>query len=178
MNKLNSEQMKPLIISIVLMIVGILFCCSLAMGINGLSVITGILLLICGIVMIISSIAREKFIFKKSGMIGVLLSSLGILFIVNKLAGVIFALIPWFLIVLGCVLIVDAFLGKYSRKENNLVEFIIKIVLGSIAIILGLCLKLIDGFLEYAVLILGILMLVYSIYLVFNIIFKKQSNNI
>jgi len=174
MNKLGLDQLKKLVLAIVLMIIGILFCCSLAMGITGLSMVVGFLLLIIGILYIANSLLISKNFLTTNGIIGIAIFTLGILFMVNKLAGIIVAFIPWFLIVLGTVIIIDAFLGKFLREENNLTYFIIKIVIGAVSLILGLCLKLIDNFAEYSAIILGILMIIIAGYLVFNIFTNKS----
>ena len=176
MKNLSSDQMKTLVIAVLLMVVGILFCCSLAMGISVLSIVFGFTLLVVGILFLINSIISDKGIFTTFGIMGVIVVSLGILFIVNKLAGIIFAFIPWFLIVFGCAIIIDSLLGRYSRNNNNMTELIIKLVVGIVSIILGICLRLIDGFAEYASLVLGIIMIIYSIYIIFTV-FSKSSHN-
>lgn len=177
MKNLSVEQLRTLIISSILLVVGIMFCCSLAMGIDGLSIILGLMLLIVGIVLVIRSINKNKVLITTDGILGVVIISLGILFVVNKLASIVFLFIPWFLIVLGSILIIDSLLGRYSRNENNLTEFILKVVLGSLSVILGICLKLIDGFIEYASIILGVFMILYAIYIIVTnfILRTKQS---
>ena len=50
MRKLNLAEMKAVAMSVLLMVVGILFCCSLAMGIDGLSVVIGLVLMVVGVV--------------------------------------------------------------------------------------------------------------------------------
>lgn len=177
MKKLNTEELKTLVIAVLLMVIGILFCCSLAMGINGLSVIIGIILMVLGILFIVNSIIGKKGIFTMQGVMGVVITALGIMFIANKLASLIFVYIPWFLLVLGAVTILDAFLGKYSRNESDNINFIIKLVVGIVALVLGLCLKLIDGFAEYASIILGILMIIYSIYIIFIVFTKGKTES-
>jgi hypothetical protein len=145
------------------------------MGINGLSMIAGFILLIIGILFVINAILIGKNVFTTNGMLGVVLFTLGLMFMVHKLAGIIVTFIPWFMIVLGGVIIIDAFLGKYSRNNESLTTFIIKIVVGSIALILGLCLRLIDNFAEYAAVIMGVLMIIYSGYLIFLAFTSKNT---
>lgn len=175
MKKLNIEELKTMVLSVMLMIMGILFCCSLAIGISGLSVVLGLILMIIGTLYIVNSVLNNQGIFTISGILGTLILSIGILFIVDKLAGIIFAFIPWFLIIFGAVVILDAFLGKYLRNEEGNLYFIIKLIVGAVALILGLCLELITGFAEYASIILGILMIVYAVYMIFKIFTKGNS---
>ena len=177
MKRLNSEEFKSIALAVLLMIVGILFCCSLSIGIDGLSVIIGLILMIIGLLLLVNSFAENKGLFVVEGILGIVILSLGILFISSKLAGVIFAYIPWFLIVLGVVIIADALVDKFIKKNDILFRFIVKIVVGALAIILGLCLQLISGFMEYASIILGILMIVYSGYLLYGSLINKKSNN-
>ena len=44
MRKLNSEELKTIVIAVLLMVIGILFCCSMSIGIDGLSVVIGLIL--------------------------------------------------------------------------------------------------------------------------------------
>lgn len=174
MKKLNLDEMKTVVMSVLLMIVGILFCCSLAMGIEGLSVVIGLVLMVVGIIFIANSLLGEKNPFTIDGMMGIVLLSLGILFMVSKLAGLIFIYIPWFLIVFGCVMLIDALLGKLVRKSDDTLHFVLKLVVGVVSIVLGLCLRLIDGFAEYASLVLGILMIAFAIYLLIDVFIRKK----
>jgi len=177
MKKLNSDELKSIVIAVLLMVVGILFCCSLSIGIDGLSVIIGLILMVVGVLLLANSFVGSKGLFSIEGIIGVILLSLGILFIASKLAGIIFAYIPWFLIVLGCVIIAQALIDKFLKKQNNLIRFIITIIIGGLSIVLGLCLQLIDGFMEYASIILGILLIIYAGYLLYLALFNDKLSN-
>lgn len=175
MKKLSSDELKSVVIAVLLMVVGILFCCSLSIGIDGLSVIIGLILMVIGVLLLANSFVGNKGLFSIEGIICVILLSLGILFISSKLAGIIFAYIPWFLIVLGCVIIAEALIDKFLKKQDNLTRFIITIIIGGLSIILGLCLKLIDGFMEYASIILGILLIIYAGYLLYMSFFRAKN---
>lgn len=179
MKKLSSDELKSVFIAVLIMVVGILFCCSLSIGIDGLSVIIGLILMVIGVLLLANLFVGGRGVLSIEGMIGVVLLSLGILFISSKLAGIIFAYIPWLLIVLGCVIITEVLIDKFFKKQNNLTRFIISLIIGGFSIILGLCLKLIDGFMEYASIILGILLIIYAGYMLYMSFFraKKDSNN-
>lgn len=178
MPNLQSNQLKTLIISAILMVIGILFCCSLSIGISGLSTILGILLIIAGLVFVANAFLKTKTIFCYMGIMGAAVLALGILFITNRMAGILFGYIPWLLIVLGALIILDAIIAKFYRNDDTLMNLIIKIVLGLIAIILGICLRVVEGFMEYASIILGILMVIYAIYLVLDaFVLKKDINS-
>ncbi|MBQ7352252.1 MAG: DUF308 domain-containing protein [Clostridia bacterium] len=167
MKNLSVEQIKKLTIAILILILGILLCCSLAMGISGLSVIIGIILLVIGALFLTNSILNKNNGLANPGLGGIAIIAIGMMFIVNKVAGVVFLFIPWFLFILGLVAIADAFLGKFTREENN-IHFVIKLTIGIISFILGLLLMVINGFADYASIILGLLLIVYSGYLMYT----------
>lgn len=173
--KLENKLYKNIIIASILLIIGILFCCSLAMGMTGLSFIIGIMLLTLGVLFIIQSLINNKGILTINGLLGVIIVTLGILFMVNKLAYIIISFIPWFLIIFGCGIIADTLLGKLVRKDENLTQFILKLIIGGICILLGILLLTINGFLEFASLILGIILIVYGIYIIINIFLKNNN---
>ena len=173
MKSLGIEELKTIIIASLLIVIGILFCCSLAMGISELSVIIGLILIIIGALFLLNSVFGGTGLLSHLGLSGVVVLSFGIMFIASKLAGIIFAYIPWFLVVLGSVVIIDSLLGKFMRGEKNTFEFIIKIIIGISSLALGLCLMFIDGFMEYSSIVLGIFMIVYGIYIIFTKFTKK-----
>lgn len=176
MKKLNSDELKSIVIAALLMVVGILFCCSLSIGIDGLSVIIGLILMIIGVLFLVNLFVSGNNLFSYESVLGVVVLSLGILFIASKLAGVIFAYIPWFLIVLGVVVVIDALINKFLRQNNDpLTLFIIKLIVGVFAIVLGLCLQFINGFMEYASIILGVLMIAYAGYLLYTFFLNKKA---
>jgi uncharacterized membrane protein HdeD (DUF308 family) len=175
MNKLNIDQLKTIILASIILILGIFFCCSLSIGIRGLSVVIGIILLICGIVFIVNAILSDKNLLNSKGLIGVGIITLGIVFIAHKLAGIIFMFIPWFLIIVGIAIVIDSLLGKFSRGDNG-TTFIVKLVLGCVSILLGVLLLLIDGFIEYASLLLGIVLIIFAVYIIISCFIKPINN--
>lgn len=175
MKSLGIDELKTIIIASLLIVIGVLFCCSLAMGISGLSVIIGLILIILGTLFLLNSAFNGSGLLGHLGLAGIALVAFGIMFITNSLAGIIFSYIPWFLIVLGVVVITDALLGKFLRGENNLLDFIIKLVIGGVSLGLGICLMLIEGFMEYSSIILGVLMVVYGIYIIFAKFTKTRN---
>ena len=164
---------KGLIGSIILIVLGALFCCSLAMGINGLSIVLGIVLIFCGAVFISVCIIDKEQIFSPSYMLGIILLSLGVVFIIYKLAGIVFLFIPWFLIVFGALIVVNVLIAKKDNILSN-TSFTINLIIGILLAGLGILLNLIDGFMEYASIALGILMILYGIYLL-CIVIKKNN---
>lgn len=178
MKKLSIEELKTVVLAVLLMIMGVLFCCSLAMGIDGLSVVIGLVLMVVGVIFLLNSVLNNKTMITMSGLIGVGVLSLGIMFIASKLAGLIFAYIPWVLIVLGLVLMADGLINKFVNKSEVMLTFVLKMILAVIAITLGLCLRLIDGFAEYASIVLGVLMIAYSLYMIVTLFIGGKTTGI
>lgn len=172
-NKKISKETKTIIISSLLLIVGILFCFSMAMGIKALSYIIGIFLIGVGIISIVNSAMTKKTILNYSGLMGAGLIALGILFIINELALLIFYFVPWLLIVSSLVIIGDSIIKK--KTQNNNAVFISELIVGIVVLALGLCLKFIPGFITFSSIMLGIVMILASIYL-FVMVFTKNKN--
>lgn len=175
MKKLNLDQLKIIILSVLLLIVGVLFCCSLAIGIDGLSIIVGIVLLIIGVATLANSMLTLKTIYSQQGVVGSVSVALGVMFLVYKLAEIIFLCIPWFLMVVGVCIILDGVLCRFLFNIDGNVSFAIKMVLGVITFVLGLCLQVVDGFLAYASVMLGVLFIVLAIYMLLKFVVDDKQ---
>ena len=176
MKKIDGNNVKPFIFSITLLILGILFCCSLSIGIGGLSIIIGIVLILIGIALLIKAmIIMNSGLITSSGIWGVITLSFGIVFLIEKLAGIIFVFIPWLLIVLGSVFVIDALLFRFYKNNDKLITFVVEIIIGVISLILGILLVVIDGFMEYASIVLGIIMIVYAVLLITKTLKNKNQ---
>jgi uncharacterized membrane protein HdeD (DUF308 family) len=174
MKSLNVDELKTVITASILIIIGLLFCCSLSMGISGLSVIIGLIVIILGALFMLNSIFSNNGLISAGGLGGIFIISFGITFISSNLAVIIFAYIPWLLVVFGTTLTLDGLLAKFWRKENNSFDFILKLVVGIVSVVLGLCLMIIEGFMEYSSIVLGILLIVYGIYIIFTQFINKK----
>ena len=175
MKSLNVEELKTIIMASLLIVIGLLFCCSLAMGISGLSVIIGLIIIILGTLFMLNAIFTNNSLISGGGLGGIFIVAFGIMFISNNLAVIIFSYIPWLLIVLGSALIIDALLGKFLYKSNNSFDFTLKLIVGGVSAVLGLCLLLITGFMEYSSIVLGILLIVYGIYIIFSKFIRRET---
>lgn len=172
MNKIN-ENLKTLIPSVLLIVLGVLFCCSLAIGISGLSILIGIILIFAGVMLLINSLINTKTIINLQGILGACVVSMGIIFISRHLAGIIFAFIPCFLITLAICLVLDILNDTLIKKEFVIAKFLTKLIIAIVSLTLGLCLLLINGFMEYSSIVLGIVMIVFGIYLIISALIKK-----
>ena len=168
---LKDKNLVNIFTACVLFTLGVLFCCSLAIGISGLSIIIGIALILLGTVLAVSTFLKTNNILNINGLYSSVFVSLGIVFISYELAGIVFLFIPWFLIVFGVIVLIDALYGKLKNTNTNLTSFVVKLIVAVVSITLGICLVTIKGFMEYASIVLGILLIVYSIY---HLFFKNR----
>jgi len=71
MKSLGIDELKSIVIASLLAIIGILFCCSLAMGVGGLSVIIGMIIIILGVLFILNSIFNSMGLLTMGGLGGI-----------------------------------------------------------------------------------------------------------
>ena len=170
-NKMISKETKTIIIAVVLLVVGILFCFSLAMGLNALSYIIGGCIIVAGGASIFSTATNKKTTLNYTGIIGATIIALGILFIEYRLASILFGFVPWLLVIVGAIVIVDAILKKLSQNNNTI--FITELIVGIAVLALGLCLKFVPGFIEFSSIMLGVVMIIYASYLLIMVFTKR-----
>ena len=161
----NGKQvdLMMLVRACVLLVVGILFCISPVMGTKALSLILGIALIVLGVVFVTLAIVKEKSLIVPWALIGFLAISLGIYGIIVNAIGRIAGFVPYVLIPFGVLLVADAFMGRFWRKEKSTFLFIVKLVLGIAGLALGICLLTIESFKTYASVVLGAAIIALSI---------------
>ena len=173
--KLEKKEIKTLIFSAILLVVGVLFCCSLAMGNKAVSWIIGLSLIVFGIFCIINAFTSKKDLMTVDGIIGAAIIAFGLLFAGNELTWVIFNYIPFLLMAIGVIFIADAIIKIIKDNGKTTVKYIIELIIGVIALALGLCLKFINGFSDFCSVILGVVLIIYSIYLFSTILLSKPE---
>lgn len=171
--QLKNDEIARIVYIVVMIVFGVLFCCSMSLVTSTLSIVIGIALIIASLAMLITSYLETRSITTMSGFMSAAILAFGILFIVNNLAGIIFSYIPYILIVWGFYMFVDAFLLRFVRHNNSILIFVIELVLGAVAITLGFCLLYVDGFYEYAGLIFGIILILAGVYQLLQLFSKK-----
>ena len=171
--QLRNDEIARIVYIVVMIVFGVLFCCSMSLVTSTLSIVIGVALIIASLAMLITSYLETRSITTMSGFMSAAILAFGILFIVNNLAGIIFSYIPYILIVWGFYMFVDAFLLRFVRNNNNIMIFVIELVLGAVAITLGFCLLYVDGFYEYAGLIFGIILILAGVYQLLQLFSKK-----
>ena len=171
---MKKEKIVALIEAGVILVIGILFCLSEALGIEVLSTIFGVTLIVGGTIYLAISLVVKKGLISIAGFTGGLLISLGILSIVTNIMALIFAFLPYFLIVIGSLVLIDAFLGKFVRNDDLLVVFVLKLVIGAVLITLGILLLTVAEFARFASIIFGASLIVISIYYAVMILMDKD----
>lgn len=174
MNQIGkNSKLTTLIEAVVILVVGILFCCSNAMGTEALSIIGGIVFITMGSFAILSGIVLERRIFGPSGIGGAFMLAFGIFFIVANVMGqYLFMFLPLLLIVLGAVILVDALLAILGK--DNATSIVLELAIGVVALVLGICLWCIDDFRQAAGIVLGIVLIIYAIILVIEALSSKK----
>ncbi|MBQ9734362.1 MAG: DUF308 domain-containing protein [Clostridia bacterium] len=172
--KFEKKDVKNVVVAAVLLVVGILFCFSSAMGNKALSWIIGSALILTGVLSVINSFSIKKSTLTSDGIIGAAIAAFGILFAGNTLSWIIFNYIPFLLICTGIVITIDAFIKKIKDKETS--KFVFELILGVLTIALGFCLKYVNGFSEFTSVILGIVLIVYAIYSIISIFLKNKED--
>lgn len=166
--------------AILIMMLGILLCIS---AINPSEIINWLIsigLLVAGVTMIVSSLILMRTMLSDIGMFGALALAIGLMFL-PCLPGTIsidwMRVISMIMMVVGSVLMVDSVIGLvYSKKKRS--QNVILLMMGITSFALGICLWLLESFREFAGLMLGIIMLVYSILLLISIFSDKEIVNI
>ena len=174
MNKIGKNEIKLFILAAAILVFGILFCCATKTAVDALSVIIGIIFIITGLLLIVESILTKKSSFTSDSASGAFALAFGILFMVKKLGWLILDFIPYLLIVLGVIIIIDAILIMAVKQRRNLFAFVFELVSGIVALVLGILLLTNDDFREFASLVFGITLIVYAIFIVLVALFAKN----
>ena len=172
-----NPRLKSLLVACVFLIMGILFICSLALGVSGLSYLIGTTLIVIGVLYIVISIVKRRGLLSTEGMIGCSVLSFGIMFMTHQLANIIVAYIPWLLISVGVAIILDALLRKFIKNDPSMAKFVCELVLGGITLVFGICVKFISALSSYAVAVLGAALVVFAFAMIISAVFFKKTDS-
>ena len=175
MAKEGNQDLSKILTIIILLVFGVLFCCSLAMGVAAISWTVGIFLIVAAVLLFISSYMETKSITAYSGIMSAAIAAFGVYFIVDHLAGIIIGYIPYLLIFIGGYLIIDSFLYLTVRHGKENLVFGVELALGAVSLALGLCLLFIDDFKEYASLMFGIILILIAVQQIIMFATSKQK---
>lgn len=174
-NKLSNEQTRSIICATVLLVIGILLCISPAVAIDTLSIIIGAGFLAAAAILIVGSLVQEKSIITPLALLGGILLALGLMFIVDYAINIIGYCAVWLLIVFGAILIVDSIIRIAWREKKNVVGFVIEFLIGAVAFTLGMCLRYVADFAGYELLILGLIIVLFAVYVLVSAFVGKKS---
>jgi hypothetical protein len=169
-----SSKGMLIIESTLLLIIGILFCCSISVN-QMVNYCLGILLILCGIFTIVTCYIQKHTAFSAEGVSASGLISLGVFCF---LVGFNFsAFIDLFLATAGALLLLDGVIGLISKRNTTAV--IVELVLGAVMITLGLCLWLIPKFGTYSEVVMGVIFIVLGVFgLVFAFLPDSKKKNL
>ncbi|GEM_PF-2321038 len=168
MSKIISAKTVSIINAIAILIAGVLFCCSNALGTKWLSVILGVSVMLLGLITLVSELLKEKTLVSKSVVIGSAITALGIFIIVRDIAGTVLGLIPYVFIVVGACVFADAFLLYFWRKNRNVALFVLELLVGAALIVLGALFIGVASFRRFMGILFGIALIVYAIVILIN----------
>ncbi len=172
---IQTADVRSIIAACITLVIGVLFTCSLSFGIRGLSWLIGISLCVAGVVYILNSLTQRKALLTGEGILGAGVLTFGIMFIMRQMASIIVDFIPFLMIMVGAAIFIDAFLAKLVRKEENVVKFICGLAMGAVVTALGFCLKFIHGWADKAAMVLGVIMIVYAVYVLLSAFIVKKN---
>ena len=158
-----SSKGMLIIESTILLVIGILFCCSVSVD-SMVNYCLGILLILCGVFSIVTAYIQRHTAFSVEGLSAAGLIALGVFCFV---VGFNFtAFIDLFLITTGALLLLDGLIGLTLKRNTN--GIIVELVLGAIMLTLGLCLWFIPNFGKYSEVVMGVIFILIG---VFGIVF-------
>ncbi|MBQ8545509.1 MAG: hypothetical protein IJ437_01035 [Clostridia bacterium] len=172
--KFKANQTRTIVVASITLVIGVLFCCSLNFG-DGLSWLIGGSLCFAGALYIINSMVKYRSLFTAEAIIGVGAVSFGIMFMIEKLAHILLAYVPYLMIAIGIAVIIEAFLSKFARY-NSIVEFIITLIVGMGITALGFCLMFIPGWTNIAAVVFGCILIAISLYTLISLFLSRKEN--
>lgn len=170
--KLSKDALSQIIRSIILIVLGIAFCFSMASQV--ISYVIGISLIVSGAVLLTISIMLKKAVLTHEGILAAFAITLGITVIVTTMVNLVVTAVPYLLISVGGILLIEAFMAFLVRKKVAPVAFAFMLIGASAVIALGICFLAINGFATYAGIVLGIALIIAGI-LTLITAFKKDK---
>ncbi len=172
----TSSKTVMLIQAVVLLVIGILLCCSIALD-NIVNVILGVVFLIGGLINVVSCFMEHKSLVRTEGVFGSALIAFGLLcFLQNAIPLTKF--ITLFIIVIGAIALIDGILGLLPLVHRKRTPTIVEAVVGVCLLTLGLCLYFIPDFQRFSSVILGVSFIVLSIFLFVSSFLLHQGKRV
>lgn len=174
--KLVSKKAMSLMVAVVLLIAGVLFCISPAIGEQAAGIVIGIGVLLLGVIFGVKDFLLQKSLISRGVLVASAIAALGVYFmadgsIVSKIIGV----IPYVLIVTGACVVADAILIKVRDKADNK-KFAIELSVGLVAVVLGSLILSLSFFRQALAVIIGILLIAGSVYYLVDTVQKNKTS--
>ena len=109
------------------------------------------------------------------GILSAVIGAIGVLCIVNRLAGVIVAYFPYILIFIGIYIIIDSIIFLSSKKKGGYALFVIELVIGIVALTLGILLLTVPEVYQYASIIFGSILIIVGIFELLLLLKKRKA---
>lgn len=171
-----SPKTVLLIQAIVLLVIGILLCCSIALD-NIVNVILGVVFLIGGLINVGTCFMEHKSLIRTEGVFGSALIAFGLLcFLQNAIPLTQF--ITLFIIVIGAIALVDGLLGLLPQIHRKRTPTLVEAVVGLALLALGLCLYFIPDFQRYSSIFLGVAFIVLAVFLFVSSFLLHQGKRV
>lgn len=174
MFSVRENQIRLMVYASFVLILGILFCAVPKTAIDVISIIMGVVFIIGGLVSILDGAVNKKTCLNKDSIGGAFVLAFGILFIANKLGGLVLDYIPYFLIVFGSVILLDSILLITNKSKKVITVFITELVFSIACITLGILMLVNDNFKSNSSLIFGLILIAWAVFLIIiALLFKK-----
>ena len=164
-------ETSKVLTAVILFVLGILFCLKIAA--STISIVIGAAMVVLGAVNLIFMAKAKKTFASPDGVMNGALLAIGVIFIVDEFLNVFIGLIPYIMIVVGFLLVIDAFLARFQRKDK-LPIFIIELVIGVATVVVGFCLLFVDGFKQGASIAFGVVLIIAAVASVVKVVTKKN----
>lgn len=176
--KLVSKRSLSLMVAIVVLLAGILFCISPAIGEQWVGVVIGIGVLLVGVITAVKDFLTHKSLITRGVIIGSVIAALGIYLIVDKsIVSKVIGVIPFVLIVTGACVLADSILLKCVREKNNNKKFAIELTVGIVAMVLGILILTVAFFRSALAVVIGVLLIIYSLYYLIEMLKKDKPQS-
>ncbi len=172
--ELTKDAKILLITAAALFVVGVIFCAAMASATTWLSVLFGIALVVFGVLLAVYAVLEKKRVLNAFGIIGAAAVAIGIAFMIEDFITYILGLVPYVLIGLGALVAADIAIHRIVSEDRRVMGYIAEGVLAAALLVLGICLLAVDGFAAYSCLVLGIIMILFSFYLLLLALTKKR----
>lgn len=170
---LKNNHTRTIVISCIALVIGILLCCSISLG-QLLSWFIGIAISLCGVMYIVNSILQKKGVLNADAILGAILTAFGVMFIIDQMASIIIAFLPYLMIAVGVIFLSESFLAKFARN-CHLAVFIILLILGVAITTLGFLFIFLWNINEVLSIALGCILIVTAVYTLIKTFVEKNS---